>query len=181
MTFRKVSAVVLGIGLIVSGCSGYTAKQPTLVGHSGSINVQFNPTEGLPPTLDVEAPFRIKKTVVKVLKEGDGPAVPPSIIKVKGEATVQEVKSEAIVSYIGVLGNGPEVGNNFTSGSLLPVNANPKTPLGKALIGKRVGTQMLVILSPDDAHRGKGDPKLGVAPDEPVIFYFEIVGVRTGS
>lgn len=103
------------------------------------------------------------ETTVGVLKEGDGDSVDDS--------------STVTVQYSGWLwSDGSQFGTSWATGSFIRVTSDTVIPgFWTAVNGQKVGSQVIVIVPPDDAYGSSG---AGTIPgDSTVVFVIDILSV----
>lgn len=117
--------------------------------------------DGDVPTVTVKSPWAIKKTTVKVIKEGTGPVV--------GDGYVQ-------IKYVGVNGRtGETFQENFSSDALsLELPNGAIAGMTKAVKGQKVGARVLVGIAAADAYPD-GQESAGILGTDSLVFFIEIV------
>lgn len=133
-----------------------------LSGANGKLNVTA-PAGKDAPTLEVQdGPFSVAETTVEVVTEGSGAVVPAG-------ATVS-------VDYHGV--NGRD-GQMFDSSYLRGAPAS--FPLdgvvagfAKAIAGQKVGSQVVVAMTPNDGYGPNGNPGAGIQGTDTLTFFIHI-------
>ncbi|MGV9183403.1 FKBP-type peptidyl-prolyl cis-trans isomerase [Arcanobacterium canis] len=108
-----------------------------------------------------------KGLAVEVLEEGTGPVV------TKG--------SEIEVNYHGQIWDGPVFDSSYYRGS------TTSFPIGvgmviqgwdQALVGKQVGTRLVMSVPPEKGYGPMGNPRAGINGDDVLVFVVDIVGVH---
>lgn len=181
-------------------------------GDQGSLKVtgEF----GTVPQVDIEAPYEVDKTEVKVLTEGDGEEIPKdstaflNIFIANGydgavvdsawplpeepsddaspsaseSATVEPSPSAPESSATG--DTDAADGESTAPAADEQVKGNPTlvtltsetiSAINKAVVGRTVGSRVVVSASPDDAF-GLGGAELGIGNEDTTVFVIDIVG-----
>ncbi|GGH35186.1 FKBP-type peptidyl-prolyl cis-trans isomerase [Microbacterium album] len=139
---------------------------------AASGQLRFNDGHGLPtvvrapdgrPGISLPGTAAPRDVVVQTLIEGDGPVL--------GEQT-------AFVQYTGVTWEGGEVfDTTWDDGTPAPLAAAQVVPgLGDALRDQRVGSQIMVVVPPD---QGYGDqPRGSIPPNSTLVFVVDILALQ---
>jgi peptidylprolyl isomerase len=120
--------------------------------------------EGGAPTIAVPGGEPPVELVVQPLIEGDGPVVEPG--------------QTIAVHYTGVLwGSGEEFDSSWGG---TPTNFKIGTGAviagwDKGLVGRTVGSQVLLIVPPADGYGDTGAPSAGIAPTDTLVFVVDIL------
>lgn len=133
---------------------------------SGALQVTM-PEGDNPPTIKVVDPeFSVKETQVKTLKEGDGPVV-------AADATVS-------VDYLGVNGrDGESFDGSYERGMAASFPLTGVVPgFAKAIAGQKVGSDVIVAMTPDDGYGSMGNPAAGIQGTDTLIFFIHINEVQ---
>lgn len=134
-------------------------------GAQGTLTVT-PPASGDAPQVDINGPFSVSETVVTTVTEGTGEVVPE--------------KAEVTVDYHGV--NGRD-GNNFDSSYKrgapvsFPLDGVVKG-FAKAIAGQKVGSDVVVAMTPEDGYGRRGNPMAGIQGDDTLVFFIHIHGVN---
>jgi peptidylprolyl isomerase len=98
---------------------------------------------------------------------------------VEGDGDKVDVGQNILVQYVGLIWrNGKTFDTTWTSG--LPI----QVPLGvgqvmtgwdNALLGRTVGSRVLMVVPPDQGYGADGNPRAGIEPDDTLIFVVDIL------
>ncbi|SEG56634.1 peptidylprolyl isomerase [Thermomonospora echinospora] len=113
---------------------------------------------------DAEAP---DKLVVKTLVEGDGPAL------AKGDTAVTRYQGQ-------IWKNGKEFDSSWKRGTPQPfeIGTGQTVPgFDKGLLGKKVGSRVMLILPPKEGYGKQGNPQGGIKGDDTLVFIVDLLGV----
>jgi FKBP-type peptidyl-prolyl cis-trans isomerase len=109
-----------------------------------------------------------KELVDETLIQGSGPAVR------KGQALVAQ--------YEGRIWNGGRVfDSTWTRGTpaAFPIGGGQVVPgWDKALVGKKVGSRVLLVLPPSEGYGKEGQPQAGIKGTDTLVFVIDIVGAH---
>lgn len=124
--------------------------------------------EGQEPTLTFETPLEVDETTVKVIREGTGETI--------------EEGSTIGFDYLAVNGRDASTFDKsygFGTQSVV-IDANSLIPgLVKGLVGAKVGSRVLIAMSPDDAFGPRGGvTEFGIEEDDTILFLVDIVSIR---
>ncbi len=148
-------AIVAATSLVLAGCGSDDSA-----GGLGDVKV----SKDTKPKVTVGKDFTATKTTSRVLNPGAGEAL----------ASGDAVK----VNYVAINGRtGKEFDNSFTSDKPLTLTLSNTTVLAgfvKGLIGKKVGSRVLVAIPPKDGF-GQAQPDLDMKKDDTMVFLFDIV------
>lgn len=134
---------------------------------SGSNSLEdITVSDGDTPKLTVQEGFTTSDSDSRVITEGDGDTV--------------ETGDTIKINYIAVNGRtGEEFDNSYASGRLMPLTLDEQTTLPgfqTGLIGKKVGSRVLLSVSPDDGTALLGSAEsLGLEAEDSMVFLFDIV------
>lgn len=137
-----------------------------LKGTTGTLLVT-PPSNGGEPTLTVnDAPFSVDATTVEVIQEGSGEIVPD----------LADVK----VDYHGVNGRSGEVfDSSFRRGAPVAFPLNGVVAgFAKAIAGQKVGSQVVVAMTPEDGYGTRGNPMAGILGTDTLTFFITIHEVQ---
>jgi len=142
---------------------GSTITLPTA---TGDLEVTLPSGANGPQIKVLKTPYSVTQTQVKTLKEGDGPVV--------GEnATVS-------VDYLGVNGrDGKPFDSSYQRGSAATFPLNGVVPgFAKAIAGQKVGSDVIVAMTPEDGYGSSGQPAAGIEGTDTLIFFIHINEVQ---
>lgn len=126
-------------------------------------------TYGGEPFAEGDLPFSVAQTEEQQVTEGEG----------EGATAEQQVE----LRYLAVNGtSGEEIVSTYPSGQTVVMDlADPTLIPGfqETLLDKAPGEAFIVALPPDQAFGPTGNPDLGVAPADTLVFYMEVVDVTT--
>ena len=155
---RRILLVTVAASLLLAGCGG--SDDTTAAGNLNDVKV----SSGDNPKVTVAKGFAVTKTSSKVLKGGDGDDI------VEGDS----VK----VNYVAVNGRtGKQFDSSFSTGSPYPVDLIKDKILPgfiKGLAGKKVGSSILVAISPTDGF-GQAQAQLDIKKNDTLVFLFDVV------
>lgn len=103
---------------------------------------------------------------IQVLQEGAGPVVTPG-------ASIE-------VNYLGQTWGGGVFDNSYDRGSTVTFPIGVGAVIGgwdKGLVGKTVGSRLLLSIPPEDGYGAAGIPQAGIAGGATLVFVVDIVGV----
>jgi peptidylprolyl isomerase len=156
---RRILLVSAAALLILAGCGDSDGGTKT---SSGLDAIKVSGTAK--PKVRLDEGFSVAKTASKVLKDGDGAPV----------KTGDAIK----VNYVAVNGRtGKQFDSSFTSGTPLTVDlAENKILPGfvKGLEGRKIGSRVLVAISPKDGF-GQAQKQMDIKKDDTLVFLFDIV------
>jgi FKBP-type peptidyl-prolyl cis-trans isomerase len=153
------AVVVLAVGGVVT----YVATRPAPeIKVSGKFNAA--PTITIPKSSDLKPG---KKLVVKTLIQGTGATL------AKGDTSF--VKA---AGYDWTSTGSKKLPFAYSSAAAIPVGQSSQvlTGLLNSLPGKKVGTRMLIEMPPADGYGKQGNPNLGVAATDSLVFVVDVVG-----
>jgi peptidylprolyl isomerase len=130
--------------------------------------VEVSGEAGVAPVLEFDQPLAVETTACRVLEEGDGDAVAEG--------------STAIFHFVFINGrDGSEVTSSYdTDPAEVVFNDELLGGVRTALDGVKVGSRVLVAISPDDGFGPQGgDPANGVEADDTLLFVLDLLEVRT--
>lgn len=153
------AVAVAGCGSSKSG--GGKAKSPSSSASLSNVTIK----DGKTPTLNLhKTPFKVTKTAVKVVKPGSG-------------ATVKKGQNVS-VNYVLVDGrDGKQAGTTFGSQpQTFPADPAQVIPgIAKGIIDQKVGSRVLVGISPTDGFKAQGgNQQLGIQPDDSLVLLVDI-------
>ncbi|MEI2671172.1 MAG: FKBP-type peptidyl-prolyl cis-trans isomerase [Marmoricola sp.] len=142
--------------------SSGTAQEVTLETANGALHVTMPSGDNSPQIKVGQPPFSVKTTQVKTLKAGDGEVVPE-------DATVS-------VDYLGVNGrDGKSFDSSYERGSAATFPLYGVVPgFAKAIAGQKVGSDVIVAMTPEDGYGTQGNPQAGIEGTDTLIFFIHI-------
>lgn len=133
-----------------------SVELPTASGSFGDAPEITYPTE--------EAPHGLH---VVVLEEGDGPVV--------------QAGREIDVNYHGEIWNGGVFDSSYYRGESISFPIGVGTVIkgwDEALVGKTVGSRVLVSIPPEKGYGARGVPQAGIGGTDTLVFVVDIIGVK---
>lgn len=150
---KTLTALVAASALLLTACGGSSALD--------DVKVTGDDT----PTVEAKD-ISVDETVTRVIEEGDGDVV--------GESDTIAVR------YLVLNGRtGEEIDNSFSTDFEQTITLGSDTLLPgfqKGLEGQKVGSRVLVGVSPEDGTEKLADPsQLGLEADDTMVFLFDII------
>ena len=102
-----------------------------------------------------------------VLEEGTGPAV--------------QAGREIEVDYLGQIWNGRVFDSSFRRGHSVSFPIGVRMVLegwDQAIVGKSVGSRLLLSIPPEKGYGKAGNPRAGIRGTDTLVFVVDILGVR---
>jgi len=166
-----VPLLLLGTAACGSSDQGSPQNQQSTGSASHGVpGVHVSGSFGSAPTVKVDAPLKLDHTETQVLEQGNGDPV-------------QRNKQVLLDLYLANGTTGKKIaatydqGVPFTgtvaSGSMWPGVID-------AIVGKKVGTRMVVAAVPKDAYGASGAPQLHLSGKDDVVFVVDIVSAEPG-
>ncbi len=156
---RRIILASVAAGLFLAGCGG---SDETVTGNLDDVKV----SSGDNPKVTVAKGFSVTKTVSKVLEDGDGADI----------AEGDSVK----VNYVAVNGRtGKQFDSSFTTGAPYSVDLIQDKILPgfiKGLEGQKIGSSVLVAISPTDGF-GQAQAQLDIKKNDTLVFLFDVVSM----
>ncbi|MFC0626735.1 FKBP-type peptidyl-prolyl cis-trans isomerase [Kribbella deserti] len=158
-----VAAVALGSSLVACGSEEPKAGDGGDFGKSG---IKVTESFGKKPTITHKEGEPDKALVTEVLSEGKGAEVK------KGELLV--------ANYIGqIWRDGKVFDNSYDRGApaAFPIGVGKVvTGWDEALVGKKIGSRVLLSIPPDKGYKETGNKEAGIEGTDTLIFVVDIVG-----
>ena len=160
---KLVSAAVVPLLLLVGACGSDTKSADPQAKALDSVTVAGDAKS---PTVTLKTkPLSVTKTVTKVVKPGNGPAV---------------TKDDAVTANY-LLVNGKDGKQLDTSFGKAPAKMDLSTGrlldgLSKGLLGQKVGSRVLVAIPPADGFKTQGNAQIGVGASDTMVFLLDITG-----
>ncbi|WP_159798766.1 FKBP-type peptidyl-prolyl cis-trans isomerase [Puerhibacterium puerhi] len=104
---------------------------------------------------------------VQVLEEGTGPVV--------------EAGRTIVVNYLGQTWGGHVFDNSYDRGAPIDFPIGVGAVIGgwdKGLVGKNVGSRVLLSIPPEHGYGMRGVPQAGIGGGDTLVFVVDVVGVR---
>lgn len=122
--------------------------------------------KGVEPTITIPSTPAPKELVDKVLIQGDGPAL-------KAGDTI-------VAQYVGLIWDGERRFDSSWGGGApasFPIGQGQVIPgWDKGLVGKRIGSRVLLVLPPDEGYGEMGNPQAGISGTDTLVFVVDILG-----
>lgn len=161
-----VLAVLIAAILPLTACAGRSPQAATKT--TGSLStVTVSGTLGSKPKIDLSTPFTVTKTESRLITAGSGAPV-----KAGQRVTVQ---------YVGVNGtDGKEFDTSWgRSAATFVLDVKQYLPgLVKGLTGVKVGSRVLVAVSPEDGYGVQGSPAAGIGPTDTLVVVVDLESAR---
>lgn len=158
---RRLILLSAAATLLLAGCGGSDGDSSSK--SSGDLD-SIKVTDGAKPTVSVDKGFSVTTTARKVVKDGAGETVD------KGD-TVK-------IAYVAVNGRtGKQFDSSFTTGTPISVSLDETKVLPgfvKGLQGEKVGSRVLVAMSPKDGF-GQAQKSMDIRKNDTMVFLFDIV------
>ena len=160
-----LAAAALGLALALGGCSGPGSGQASRPSSISEVAVADSGADQA-PELDVPTGFSVTRTAVRVLRAGQGAVV----------------RAGDVVGAQYVLVNGA-TGERMASSAWqepptsLVMDGTSLPGLRRALVGRKVGSEVLVAVAPGDGYsRAAGaPPQTKVGPDDTLVFLVRLI------
>lgn len=175
----KKLAVIFASALVLTGCatepsgpSSYADVAPELElncesyeAGAGAALISVSGEFGSTPEVSFPAPIAGEGVETLVVSEGDG-----------GQIVGGQRVALHFAAYNAGTGEAFQA-SNFGSEEFIfqDLIAGGTPDFCKALTGVQVGSRVAVLLSPESAHNAVGIESLGIAPDDGVIFIFDVI------
>lgn len=164
---RRAVALIASLTLLLLGVTA-CGDDSTEATNSGTVTVtgEF----GQEPKVEYDGRVVRTETEEQVLVEGDGPVV-------------EEGGAAFLHFYIGNGYTGEKAASTWEKQpgqkELHPQyvvdGGGTLEPLRRAMVGKAVGSRVLVLASPEDAYGGQGQPDFGIGNQDSVVFVVDVV------
>lgn len=158
-----LSATVLASALVLSACGEEAPTKPTSAAVSGVTVTGTDPAKA--PTVVVKAPLTVSKTESDVVMDGTGAAL----------------TKDDLISIQAVIVNGRDgkvAHSTWESGAVgLDLGAQDLFPSFKSqLVGKKIGSRVVITSTPADAFGDTGSEAIGVKKDDSIVFVVDLKG-----
>ncbi|WP_084678078.1 FKBP-type peptidyl-prolyl cis-trans isomerase [Actinopolymorpha alba] len=172
---RRVLAAIVTSFLVVSaaaacGSSDSSAKtagsttSPSASAASTIDAVKVTGDPGKKPTVEFKKPFSVAATASKVLKQGSG-------------AKISEGQ-EVVVDYVGINGrDSKEFDSSWQRGEPATFGLQQGKLINgflTGLVGKTVGSRILVTIPPKDGYGDQGQPQAGIQGTDTLVFVIDV-------
>ena len=161
---RPALTIALSAALLAgtTACSG--EQEPQATGDLAAVEVS-QAEQGQVPTVDVPAPFAVEDSVSEVREQGEGAAV-----------TEGDVIGMEYVLVNGRTGDVLDESAWAQQPTSLVVDDSILTGLRAGLVGKPVGSEVLLAIAPKDGFAGASTPPAeGVELTDTLLFYVDLV------
>jgi peptidylprolyl isomerase len=166
---RALSAAVVPLVLLAGACGSEGSKGASSSSSSSPASSALDAvtvasgTKGVPTVTLKTKPFTVKETTHKVLAAGKGPAVKATDV-VSADYLMLNAKDgkQLDTSY----GKAPAT-MDLGGGRLLP-------GLTKSLVGEKVGSRVLVAMTPADAFGAQGNQQIGAGASDTILALLDI-------
>ncbi|MGL5912055.1 MAG: FKBP-type peptidyl-prolyl cis-trans isomerase [Phycicoccus sp.] len=158
-----LSTVVLTSALVLTGCGEEAADDAPPSAALAAVTVGGTDVKKK-PTVTVKSPVAVSRTESKVVTDGTG----------------AEIAKDDLVSLQAVIvkaKDGKEALSTWESGAVgVDLGAKDLFASFRGQIpGKKLGSRMDITSTPADAFGDQGNPDLGIAKDDPVVFVLDLV------
>ncbi|MEU4395656.1 FKBP-type peptidyl-prolyl cis-trans isomerase [Kribbella sp. NPDC023855] len=162
-----VAVLALGSSLVACG-----SEEPKAGGGDfGKAGIKVTEEFGKKPTVTHKDGEPDKALVTEVLKEGDGPEVK------KGDYLT--------ANYLGqIWRDGKVFDNSYDRGapSSFPIGIGSVIAgWDEALVGKKIGSRVVLSIPSDKGYKEKGNPDAGIKGDDTLIFVVDLVGATSSK
>jgi peptidylprolyl isomerase len=166
---RALSAAVLPLVLLAGACGSDSGKDASSASSSTASSSALDAVtvgsgaKGVPTVTLKTKPFTVKETTHKVLTQGNGAAVKATDV-VSADYLMLNAKDgkQLDTSY----GKAPAT-MDLGGGRLLP-------GLTKSLVGEKVGSRVLVAMTPADAFGAQGNQQIGAGATDTILALLDI-------
>jgi peptidylprolyl isomerase len=165
--FSTAAAPVAALVLMLTGCSGDTAKPTASATSSDLAKVSVTGALGADPTVTAPTPFAVKETGKVVLTKGTGPVV------AKGQRVT--------VNYAGYNAtDGKQFDSSFKGKPRsFILDENTTLPgLVKGVVGSTIGSRLLLAIPPDDAYGTQGAAAAGIGPTDTILVVVDVQSAK---
>jgi peptidylprolyl isomerase len=165
-----LSAVLLALALVAAACGGDDEPEAAPLSPDQAALPAVVATAGAAPSLAKPSGAPPGKLTVRVITEGTGPEA------AKGDLVV--------MNYVGqVWAADKPFGSSFGQTPVaVPVGTGKTFPgIDQGLLGKKVGSRVLLSLPPDQAFGAQGNQQAGVKPTDTVLFLIDVVARYVGK
>ncbi|MGL4746014.1 MAG: FKBP-type peptidyl-prolyl cis-trans isomerase [Dermatophilaceae bacterium] len=158
-----LSATVLTAALVLTGCGDDSATSEPVSAALAAVKVGGTDVKKK-PTVTVKSPVAVSRTESTVVTDGTG----------------AEITKDDLVSLHAVIvkaKDGKEALSTWESGAVgVDLSAKDLFAAFRGQIpGKKLGSRMVITSTPADAFGEQGNPDLGIAKDDPVVFVLDLV------
>lgn len=195
MPVRRRAALLLAPLLLLTACGGDSDPAPsdTSAEPPNAASAELPTVSGAfgeAPTVELPAGDPGAELSVEVLEEGDGAELTDGDVLVAdyhgqtwspagatdGDATDDAATDDAVP-------DGPAAGEPFdttftgdaTPGTFPLVADAILTGMYDGLVGQTVGSRVLVVIPPEQGFGEMGQPQLGIAPSDSLVFVFDLI------
>ncbi|MGL5927550.1 MAG: FKBP-type peptidyl-prolyl cis-trans isomerase [Dermatophilaceae bacterium] len=158
-----LSATVLASALVLTGCGEEAAEDEPSSAALAAVTVGGTDVKKK-PTVTVKSPLTVSRTESKVVTDGTGAEIAKDDL-VSVQAVIVKAKDgkEALSTW-----EQGTVGIDLGAKDLFASFRNQ-------IPGKKLGSRMVITSTPADAFGEQGNPDLGIAKDDPVVFVLDLV------
>ena len=172
---RALSAALLAVAMLLTACGGDDPDPkaaPSAPAGDAALPAVTDAAAGAPPTVAKPAGTPPAKLTTKVIKEGDGPAAG------KGDLVV--------MNYVGQVWTADKpFATSFGPGQVpvaIPVGAGQTfAGLDTGLLGKKVGSRVLLALPPDQGFGPQGNERAGIKGTDTILFVVDVLARYAGK
>ena len=161
--FLALIAVPMLVALALAGCG---SSKPSSSSTTSGANTSVTATGALgkAPKVVIPKAKAASALTVKTVVQGTGP-----------DLTSSEAFVGNFVAYIWSGTTNKLAGSTFTSSPQLFGSPLPLAGLTKALVGKPIGSRVLVVIPPKDGYGVKGQPSIGVTGTDTLVFVVDMI------
>lgn len=180
----RLAAAALPVALVLAGCGADTPQEgmPTTQGVTSSDattgpaadsptldGIEVSGEKGAKPTITLpSAPFTVADPGHRVIDEGTGTQLTEDHSVTANFLLMNGKDGKELQSSFGQ----QVVGLSLADETLQPA-------IKAALLGQKVGARVLVAVPAREAVGEQGNPQLGVAPEDTLLYFFEVTGAKT--
>ena len=161
---RLLPVALVATAVVLAGCGSSNSSSPSSDATLGLDSVKISGNLGVDPTVDISGQVNNPTTTTKVLIQGDGPTIEKDdavfIHTVIADGYTQKTVASSYKD------KQPQV-VTLTS-QVSPIFLN-------ALVGKKIGSRVVVFTSADNVFGAQGNSSLGISTKDAVLIIFDLI------